>query len=66
MIYPNHTEVVNGQKVIKYHVDTEADLADLPTDIGESSSALVYENGVVAFLHIVNGNKVWEVPAWMR
>ena len=66
MVYLNDEKIVNGKKVYKYHVDTEADLAELPKNIGESSSALVYETGVVAFLNIENGVKAWRVPEWMR
>ena len=61
-VYVNDIKIVNGEKIIKYHIDTEADIDNLPTErVGNSSTAFVISSGKVAF----KTNDGWRIPPWM-
>jgi len=61
--YANDTKIVNGENIIKYHVDTEAEIDDLPTEgVGNSSSAFFYDTGRLAF----KSEDGWRIPEWMK
>ena len=62
-VYVNDIKTVNGENIIKYQIDTEADIDDLPTEgVGNSSTAFVISSGKIVF----KTEDGWRIPAWMN